>query len=173
MSVPDALAYLRALAGLAVFIALLWGRHEVALGVFVVASLSDALDGWLARRSRIVTEHGALLDPLADKVLVLATLAALSVVGAVPVALAAAIAVRELLVSGLRVLRHRAGERLPASPTTKVKTALEMCGIALLIVARPPAALATVGVVLLAAALALGLVTLPTYFPHRRPRYTT
>jgi CDP-diacylglycerol--glycerol-3-phosphate 3-phosphatidyltransferase len=173
MSVPDALAYLRALAGLAVVIGLVSDRHEVALGIFVLAALSDALDGWLARRSGIVTDHGAILDPLADKVLVLTTLAGLSLVGAVPVALAAMIAVRELLVSGLRMLRYRAGKHLPASPAAKVKTALEMCGLALLIVARPPATGSTIGVALLAAALVLGVVTVPAYFPRKRHRYTT
>lgn len=173
MSLPDALAVFRALAGLPIVFALGFNGRAFALALFVAAALSDALDGWLARRSGIVTDHGALLDPLADKALVLVTLAGLSLVDAVPIELAAAIGVRELLVSGLRVLRYRAGARMPTSFAAKVKTALEMCGIAILIVARSPAVEATLGVALLAAALAIGLGTLPTYFPHKTARYTT
>ncbi len=172
MSVPDALAVLRALAGFPILIALVAGLREVAVAVFALAALSDALDGWIARRYRITTDHGVLLDPLADKALVLLTLAGLAQVGAAPLALVAAITARELLVSGLRVLRHRAGGHLPASSAAKLKTALEMCAIAILIVMRPPALEATVGIALLAAALVIGVVTLPTYFPHKRQRYT-
>jgi CDP-diacylglycerol--glycerol-3-phosphate 3-phosphatidyltransferase len=173
MSVPDALAVLRALAGIPIVFALAFNGRAFALALFAVAALSDALDGWLARRSGTVTDHGAILDPLADKALVLATLAGLSLVGGVPLPLAVAIAARELLVSGLRVLRYRAGEPMPASSTAKVKTALEMCGIAVLIVARPPASEAALGVVLLAAALAIGVATLPVYLRHERHRYTS
>jgi CDP-diacylglycerol---glycerol-3-phosphate 3-phosphatidyltransferase len=173
MSLPDALAVFRALAGFPIIFALGFNGRAFALALFAVAALSDALDGWLARRSGTVTDHGAIIDPLADKALVLVTLAGLSLVGGVPLPLAAAIAVREVLVSGLRVLRYRAGEPMPASPTAKVKTALEMCGIAVLIVARPPASEAAFGVVLLAAALAIGVVTLPVYLGHERHRYTS
>jgi CDP-diacylglycerol--glycerol-3-phosphate 3-phosphatidyltransferase len=173
VSGPDALLVLRALAGFPILLALAVDLRSVAFSIFVLAALSDAVDGWLARRQGTTTDHGVLLDPLADKALVLLTLGSLSLVGAVPLALVAAIAAREVLVSGLRVLRHRAGEHLPASAAAKVKTGLEMCAIAVLIVARPPSTLAALGVVVLLAALAIGLVILPAYFPRRRPRYTT
>jgi CDP-diacylglycerol---glycerol-3-phosphate 3-phosphatidyltransferase len=172
MSLPDALVALRAVAGLPILVALLFDIRAVALVVFILAALSDALDGWIARRQGTTTEHGVLLDPLADKALVLLTLTGLSLVGAVPLVLVAAIVAREVLVGGLRVLRHRAGEHLPASPAAKLKTGLEMAGIATLVVARPPGAEAAIGVALLAVALAIGVITLQTYFPHRRPRYT-
>jgi CDP-diacylglycerol--glycerol-3-phosphate 3-phosphatidyltransferase len=173
VSAPDAIAALRAVAGVPILIALALDLRAIAFVVFVLAALSDALDGWLARRQGTTTDHGVLLDPIADKALVLLTLVGLSLVGAAPLALVAAIGAREMLVSGLRVLRHRAGEHLPASTAAKLKTALEMCAIALLIVARPPGMVATIGVALLVAALAIGLVTLPTYVPHKRPRFTT
>jgi cardiolipin synthase (CMP-forming) len=172
MSLPDALAVFRAFAGFPIVFALGSSGRAFALALFVIAALSDALDGWLARRTKTATEHGALLDPLADKALVLVTLAGLSLVGAVPLALAAAITGRELLVVGLRLLRYRAGEGLGATPAAKVKTALEMTGIAVLIVAQPPAATATLGGALLAGALLLGLVTLPAYLPRRGHRYS-
>jgi CDP-diacylglycerol--glycerol-3-phosphate 3-phosphatidyltransferase len=167
------LGALRALAGFPILIALAFDARAVAISIFLLAALSDALDGWLARRQGTTTDHGVLLDPLADKALVLLTLAGLSFAGAVPLPLVVGLAAREILVTGLRVLRHRDGRHLPASPSAKLKTALEMCAVALLIVARPPEALGGIGVVLLGAALAIGLLTFPTYFPHRRPRYTT
>jgi len=171
MSLPDGLATLRALAGLPIFIALGNDRRDLALGIFVAAALSDALDGWLARRTGTTTDHGAILDPLADKALVLSTLAGLTLVGAAPFALAAAITIREALVTGLRVVRYRAGEPMPATPAAKLKTALEMCAIAILIVMRPPGNEAAVGVALLAAALAIGIVTVPMYVPRKRHRF--
>jgi CDP-diacylglycerol--glycerol-3-phosphate 3-phosphatidyltransferase len=173
MSLPDALVVFRALAGFPILFALGFNGRVFALALFALAALSDALDGWLARRSKTATDHGALLDPLADKALVLLTLAGLWLAGAVPLELVAAIAVREVLVSGLRLVRYRAGEPLPASPAAKAKTALEMTGIAVLIVARPPAIEATIGVALLAAALAIGVVTLPSYLSRGKQRYTT
>jgi CDP-diacylglycerol--glycerol-3-phosphate 3-phosphatidyltransferase len=167
------LVALRALAGFPILIALAFDARAVAVSIFLLAALSDALDGWLARRQGTTTDHGVLLDPLADKALVLLTLAGLSLAGAAPVPLVIGLAAREILVTGLRLLRHRDGRHLPASPAAKLKTALELCAVALLIVARPPGALGGIGVALLGAALAIGLLTFPTYLPHRRPRYTT
>ena len=163
MTLPDGLAILRSLAGIPIFIALGSDRRDVAFAIFVVAALSDAVDGWLARRWGIATEHGAILDPLADKALVVLSLAALSLSGAVPLELAAAIAARELLVSGLRVLRYRGGQHIRASSAAKLKTVLEMSGIAILIVARQSTSEATAGVVLLVASLVIGIVTMPAY----------
>jgi CDP-diacylglycerol--glycerol-3-phosphate 3-phosphatidyltransferase len=173
VSVPDVLVALRAVAGFPILIALAFDARAVAVSIFLLAALSDALDGWLARRQGTTTDHGVLLDPLADKALVLLTLAGLSLAGAAPVPLVVGLAAREILVTGLRLLRHRDGRHLPASPAAKLKTALEMCAVSVLIVAPPPGALGGIGVVLLGAALAIGLLTFPAYLPHRRPRYTT
>jgi len=98
VTAADALTLFRALAGIPIVFALAFNGRAFALALFAVAALSDALDGWLARRSGTVTDHGAILDPLADKAVVLATLAGLSLVGGVPLPLAVAIAARELLV---------------------------------------------------------------------------
>jgi CDP-diacylglycerol--glycerol-3-phosphate 3-phosphatidyltransferase len=173
VSVPDVLVALRAVAGFPILIALAFDARAVAVSIFLLAALSDALDGWLARRQGTTTDHGVLLDPLADKALVLLTLAGLSLAGAAPVPLVVGLAAREILVTGLRLLRHRDGRHLPASPAAKLKTALEMCAVSLLIVAPPPGALGGIGVVLLGAALTIGLLTFPAYLPHRRPRFTT
>ena len=173
MSAANALTLFRALAGIPIFIALVLDLRALALATFVVAALSDALDGWFARRSGTTTDRGELMDPLADKALVLVTLAGLWVAGAVPLVLVAAIGARELLVGALRVMRYRADVHMPASPAAKLKTAFEMCAITVLILARPPAVEVILGVALLAAALVIGVVTLPRYLPRRGQRYST
>ncbi|MEP6694039.1 MAG: CDP-alcohol phosphatidyltransferase family protein [Chloroflexota bacterium] len=170
MSAANALTLFRAIAGIPIAIALTFDARGLAFAIFLVAALSDALDGWLARRSGTATDRGVLLDPLADKALVLLTLAALWLVGTVPTALVAVITAREMLVAALRVLRYRTGEHSLASTAAKLKTGLEMCAISVLILA--PTVMRPVGVALLGAALVISLVTLPTYFPRRSARYT-
>src|SRR6185503_8582950 len=77
----DLIAILRAVAVIPIAWAIATDQRLIALGLFALAALSDALDGWLARRSGSVGPRGALIDPLADKILVLGTLVALSAVG--------------------------------------------------------------------------------------------
>ena len=79
MSAADLVAVLRAIAVVPIAWAIAADQRFLALGLFVLAALSDALDGWLARRSGNGGPRGALLDPLADKVLVIGTLGALTV----------------------------------------------------------------------------------------------
>ena len=83
----------------------IWG----AGGLFVAAGLSDALDGWLARRLDIVTELGSILDPVADKVMHAAALIMLTADGRVPAVAAAILLVRDFLVGGLRQLEQGRG----------------------------------------------------------------
>jgi len=92
-----------------------------ATAVFVVAMLTDWLDGWWARRSGASSDLGRLLDPIADKLLVLAALVML--VGRVlPAWIVAAIVVREILVSGLRLAALQRGIVLSARDLGKLKT---------------------------------------------------
>lgn len=84
------------------------GRFEGAFYVFLVAALSDVLDGYVAKRFNGSSRMGAILDPAADKVLIAAMFTALGVVAAVPVWLVVAIIARDLLiVGGAVLLRHR------------------------------------------------------------------
>jgi CDP-diacylglycerol--glycerol-3-phosphate 3-phosphatidyltransferase len=171
VSLADALTLFRALAGIPIFIAIGYGDRSLALAIFVAAALSDAVDGWLARRAGTTGGRGVVLDPLADKALVTLTLVALALAGLVPLALAALVVVRELFVALLRAQAHRRGARIPATLSTKLKTACEMAALTLLIWG-PSASSADAGVVLLSAALAIGLATLPLYLPHPRRRLT-
>lgn len=101
-----------------------------ALGVFVFAAVTDSFDGWVARRYNGVTRWGQLADPLADKLLVLGTLASLALVGRVWWWAVVVILLREVLVTGLRVrLVRRLRIVLPASTWGKLKTVTQIVAI--------------------------------------------
>jgi CDP-diacylglycerol--glycerol-3-phosphate 3-phosphatidyltransferase len=108
----------------------IWG----AGGLFVVAGLSDALDGWLARRLNMVTELGSILDPVADKVMHAAALIMLTADGRVPAVAAAILLVRDFLVGGLRQTEQNRGA-LAVSSVAKVKTALQFLALSVLLFA--------------------------------------
>ena len=116
------------------------GASWAAVGVALVFAASDAWDGHLARRTGTVTRAGAFLDPLADKVVVLGSMACLAAVGRVgwfPVAL---IAAREVWMSGFRVSCARRGLSVPARPSAKWKAILQ--GVAVILSLIPPLAVA-------------------------------
>ena len=91
-------------------------------GVFVIAMATDQIDGWLARRRGVSSPLGKLLDPVADKVLVLAALVMLIGEGVAPAWMVALIVVREILVSGLRLAAVERGVVLGARDLGRVKT---------------------------------------------------
>jgi CDP-diacylglycerol--glycerol-3-phosphate 3-phosphatidyltransferase len=100
--------------------------HWIALVSFVVAAVSDFLDGYLARRMGLVTPMGKLLDPLADKVLVCSAFVYLSAEGFCPVWVTVLILAREFLVTGLRQIAVEAGRVLAADRLGKWKTGLQL-----------------------------------------------
>jgi len=126
--------------------------------LWLVCSLSDGLDGWVARKMG-ATRSGAFLDPLADKILVLGVLAALAAEGEFAVLPVVLIAAREIAMSVFRTYAARRGVSIPARQTAKLKTFLQdvVIGLALL----PPIGLHHAGVVRLAiwAAVAVTLFT--------------
>ena len=109
------------------------GSKIIALAVFVLASVTDALDGYIARSRNLITTFGKFLDPLADKVLVLSALiclAKLGYVGAVPVII---IMTREFTVSGLRLVTANEGVVVAAGIWGKLKTAFTMAAIVVIL----------------------------------------
>lgn len=136
------------------------GWRWVAAGMFVLAALTDRFDGYLARRMGQVTDWGKLVDPIADKALVGASLVTLSALGDLPWWVTLVVLVRELGVTALRfaVLRYVV---IPASPGGKLKTVLQTVAIALFLLplATLPAFLGMVAWVVLAAAVILTVVT--------------
>ena len=115
-------------------------RVLIAAVIFVAASLTDWLDGFMARRRNQVTRFGTLLDPVADKLLVAAALVALVQVDMVRAWVAMVIIGRELAVTGLRGVALSMGVVVPASSFGKLKTVSQYVGITILILERgvPP-----------------------------------
>ena len=99
---------------------------------FLVLSLTDLLDGYLARRAGTVTRLGKLLDPIADKVLILTGLIVLTAIPRIPtwgVVLVVAIVGREVAVTGLRAMASSEGVVVPAAPLGKWKTGLQVAAV--------------------------------------------
>jgi CDP-diacylglycerol--glycerol-3-phosphate 3-phosphatidyltransferase len=109
-------------------------RSFIATMLYLLASLTDSLDGWLARRRKQVSMVGKFLDPLADKLMVTSVLVYLAVLQRVPPWLVVALLCRELVVTGLRTIAMGEGLVLSASNEGKQKTALQMIGTMFLLI---------------------------------------
>jgi CDP-diacylglycerol--glycerol-3-phosphate 3-phosphatidyltransferase len=118
------------------------GVSKEAIGavIFGVASLTDWLDGYVARRRKQVTGLGQWMDPLADKLLVTAALLSLLKMDLAPAWMVAVILGREFFVTVLRTIVHARGQALPASPIGKIKLGAQVMAILVLILARGPLA---------------------------------
>jgi CDP-diacylglycerol--glycerol-3-phosphate 3-phosphatidyltransferase len=115
-------------------------KEAVGAVIFAVASLTDFLDGYVARRRKQVTGLGQWMDPLADKLLVTAALLSLLKMNLAPAWMVAVILGREFFVTVLRTIVHARGQALPASPIGKVKLAAQVVAILVLILGRGPLA---------------------------------
>ena len=113
-------------------------KEVIGAAIFAVASLTDWLDGFLARRRRQVTWIGQMMDPLADKLLTSAAFISLVQLDAAPAWMVALIIGREIAVTGLRSLAHTKGVTIPASPLGKIKMASQVTAILLLILGWGP-----------------------------------
>ncbi len=134
-NLPNMVTLLRVVAALpVVFMLEAKGVWRVVGGIiFLAASLSDLLDGYLARSRGEVTEMGKLADPVADKVLLLAGIVPLVECGEVPAWLAVIIFAREFLVMGLRSIVASKGEAVAADWAGKIKTVVYTVAVVLLI----------------------------------------
>jgi CDP-diacylglycerol---glycerol-3-phosphate 3-phosphatidyltransferase len=116
------------------------GARYVAAALFVTGAATDGLDGYLARRYEASSRTGQWLDPLADKVLVVVPVVALTALGRFPLWAAVVIVAREVGVSLLRVVLGLRGRPLPASQAAKLKTTFQLLAITLYILPLGPEA---------------------------------
>ena len=135
MNLPNRLTLLRVLL-VPLFVAVAYWQvpygARLAGALFLLAALTEGLDGYLARKRRMVTRLGKIMDPLADKLLVCAALVSLVEMHRLPGWVAMIIIGRELAVTGLRSFLSREGEVLEASLTAKLKTACQVVALAAL-----------------------------------------
>jgi len=117
---------------------LIFGVRKELIGaaIFGLASLTDWLDGYLARRRHQVTALGQLMDPVADKLLIMAALISLVQMDLAPAWIVAVVIGRELAVTGLRSIAYTRGVSIPASPLGKVKMVSQVIAILLLILGK-------------------------------------
>ncbi|NLJ73984.1 MAG: CDP-diacylglycerol--glycerol-3-phosphate 3-phosphatidyltransferase [Firmicutes bacterium] len=114
------------------------GNYLAAI-VFIVASITDGLDGYLARSRKEVTRFGKLIDPIADKLLISAALLSLVQLGAISAWIALIIIGREFAVSGLRLLAASEGVVISASKWGKLKTVTQIIAVVALLIEAPGA----------------------------------
>lgn len=111
-------------------------KEIVGAAIFGIASLTDVLDGYLARRRKQITTLGQLMDPFADKLLITAALVSLVQLDLAPAWMAAVIIGREFAVTVLRSIAHGRGVVIPASPLGKIKMVSEVVAILALILGQ-------------------------------------
>ena len=133
------------------------GHMYWALAAFVVASVSDFADGYIARHYDQVTNFGKFLDPLADKLLVISVLLVFVDVGLFPAWAAIIVVARELAIQGLRMIAVEGGKVIAAAWSGKIKTASTMVCFVLLMLPIPDALVTACWIVVLATTVYSGL----------------
>lgn len=167
MNLPNKLTTLRVIMIPFCVFFLLWQNGEnytfrmIALALFIIASLTDLLDGKIARKYNLVTNFGKFMDPLADKLLVCSALICLIELNALPAWMVIIIISREFIISGFRLIASDNGVVIAASYWGKFKTTFQMVSVVLLILDIP--ALAFVTTICVWIALVLTIVSLVDY----------
>ncbi len=138
MNLPNKLTMFRVILipfFVAIFLARPFGDASdwIALAIFVVASLTDLLDGKIARKYNLVTNFGKFMDPLADKLLVCSAMICLIEIGRIPSWIVCIIVAREFAISGFRLIAAEKGTVIAASYWGKFKTTFQMIMVILMI----------------------------------------
>ena len=139
LNLPNALTLIRILLVPVLVVALTVetpGGSTIAAIVFVIAALTDGLDGYIARSRQSVTTFGKVMDPVADKLMIAAALISLVSLDRLAAWVAMVIIAREFAVSGLRIAAGQQGVVIPASGLGKVKTIVQVAAVLALIAAN-------------------------------------
>ena len=139
LNLPNALTLIRILLVPVLVVALTVetpGGSTIAAIVFVIAALTDGLDGYIARSRQSVTTFGKVMDPVADKLMIAAALISLVSLERVAAWVAMVVIAREFAVSGLRIAAGQQGVVIPATGLGKVKTIVQVAAVLALIAAN-------------------------------------
>lgn len=162
MNLPNKLTIFRVILVIP-FVALMLNGYDLwAVAVFIIASLTDLLDGKIARKYNLITDFGKFMDPLADKLLVCAAMICLVEIGRLPAWMVIVIISREFIISGFRLVASDNGVVIAASYWGKFKTTFQMLMIIVLIL-NLGGVFDMIGLVLTWIALILTVVSLIDY----------
>ncbi len=180
MNLPNKLTVFRVILILPFIVILLGGYHGwswynallgglgayndyLALAIFIIASLTDTLDGKIARKYNLVTNFGKFMDPLADKLLVSAAMIAMVEMGRIPSWIVIIIISREFIISGFRLIASDNGVVIAASYWGKIKTVFQMVMLCLMIAHIDHPVFAIIEQIVMWIALALTVISLIDY----------
>ena len=135
LSIPNIITLGRILLVPVIIWAIASGQMEIAFGLFVVAGISDAVDGFLAKRFNMASELGALLDPLADKALLVSIYVALGIWGAVPRWIVILVVSRDVMIVAAVLVSWLFGKPIPMKPlmVSKLNTVAQVAFAALVL----------------------------------------
>lgn len=142
--------------------------NYIAVAIFIVASITDFLDGKIARKYNLVTNFGKFMDPLADKLLVCSALICLIQLELIPAWVVIIIIAREFIISGFRLIASDNGVVIAASYWGKFKTAFQMLTVIVLILNIPNKVFIILGTVLIYISLALTVISLIDYIAKNK-----
>ena len=140
----------------------------IALAIFIAASLTDMLDGKIARKYNLITNFGKFMDPLADKLLVCSAMICLIPMNLLPAWIVIVIIAREFVISGFRLIASDNGIVIAAGFWGKLKTICQMAMVIVLILTIYFPVLSVPGLVLTYAALALTVISMVDYIVRNR-----
>lgn len=173
MNLPNKLTLLRTLL-IPFFVCIMVLRGDdftaciIADAIFIVACITDFLDGYIARKNNLVTNFGKFMDPLADKLLVCAALVVLIPLNRLPAWIAIVIISREFIISGFRLVAAEQGSVIAASYWGKFKTTFQMLMLIVKILNYPNPTVAFIGDILMWIALILTIISLIDYLYKNR-----
>ena len=133
MNLPNKLTLARIIAVPFFIAAYMTGHFGIAIVLFILASLTDMLDGQIARKYNLITNFGKIMDPLADKILVYSAFCLFVADGIVPAWMLIVILAREFVVAGMRTVAASEGIVIAADMSGKIKTVLQMIAVPLLL----------------------------------------
>lgn len=142
--------------------------YKLLVVIFAVASITDFFDGYIARKYNLVTTFGKFIDPLADKLLVMAALLLLNDKGIVPMWITLVILSREFVVTGIRLIAVGEGKVIAASNLGKYKTASTMVALVLLLLFPYATIFVDIGMYVLYVGFALTVISGFDYFYKNR-----
>ena len=173
MNLPNKLTCIRMVMVIPFVICMLAGRAEgasmvISLILFIGASITDTIDGHIARRDNLITNFGKFMDPLADKILVVSALICLVELGRIPAWIVIIIIAREFIISGFRLIASDNGIVIAASMWGKSKTVSQMILVIMLIIYFPTGPMHIIQTIVMYTALALTVISLIDYLHKNR-----